>query len=139
MNKKDRQELFLDDYARTGNISQSCRNIQISTGTFYNWMNDEEFPKQFKIAKQQAKEDFKDFLEAKAKERIEAGSDSVLIFSLKTQARDRGWSDRKELEVQTFSRGEVNVNINVPKPPQDILNNWKQNTNIDLTDEFLDD
>lgn len=142
MSKENRQDEFIDHYRQNGNIHTSCKLIGVSTVTFYNWKkNTEGFEERVKQAKKEARqyanEMFLDFIEDKVREYIENGSERVLIHSLKTKGRSRGWSERKELEIQTFSKGEMNININVPKPPKDILDNWQQNTNI--SDHLLDD
>jgi len=91
---------FIKAYKKSyGNISESCRAVSISRTAYYKWMKtDEEFKSE--IEGVQPDEDFLDFLEHKAKERIEEGSDSVLIFALKAKGKSRGWIEKQIIENQ---------------------------------------
>ena len=86
-------------YIKTfGNVTQTCKTVGIERKTFYNWKEaDPEFKAAIESA--QPEERFLDFLEAKAAERINKGSDAVLIFALKTKGKSRGWVEKKELEL----------------------------------------
>ena len=79
-------------YIKTfGNITQACQILGIDNSTFHRWkQKDKKFAKALEDA--QPKE--RDFLESKAVSRINKGSDSVLIFALKTKAKSRGWVDQ---------------------------------------------
>lgn len=89
----------LEAYIKTfGNITQTCKSIGIDNSTFHRWKNnDPEFKAAIENA--QPEERFLDFLEAKAAERINKGSDSVLIFALKTKGKKRGWVEKQEIEL----------------------------------------
>jgi hypothetical protein len=81
-----------------GNITQTCQIAGIDRQTFYNWKDsDPKFKKALEDA--QPKERFKDFLESKAVSRINKGSDKILLHALKTKAKDRGWSEKQEIEL----------------------------------------
>lgn len=68
---------FIKAYKKSyGNISKSCKAISIVRQTYYNWIkNDIDFKNELEGI--EPEEDFLDFLEDKAKQRIEEGSDSV--------------------------------------------------------------
>lgn len=103
MDKK--KEAFLEAYKATfGNISQSCRAVGIVNQTYYNWKDkDAEFKKA--LDEIQPKEMLKDFLEAEAVRRLNDKrrmSDTLLIFMLKTKAKDRGYVERQEVDVNSY-------------------------------------
>lgn len=99
MSKKDNQAKFLLAYKKHyGNISEACKSIRIDRTTYYKWLESDKAFKE-KIENLSPEEDFLDFLESSASKRIKEGSDSVLIFALKTKARKRGWNEKQELEV----------------------------------------
>jgi len=94
-----KKESFVKAYKKTyGNVAKSCKSVSISRQTYYNWLKDPEF--KAKIDNIEPEEDFLDFLEDKAKERIEAGSDSVLIFALKAKGKKRGWIEKQIIEQE---------------------------------------
>jgi len=94
-----KKKATIEAYIKTfGNITQTCNVVGIERKTFYNWkQKDKDFKKAIEEA--QPKERFLDFLESKAVKRINDGSDSVLIFALKTKAKSRGWVEKQEIEL----------------------------------------
>lgn len=95
---KKRQETFLAEYAKTGNISHSARAVGIDRGTHYKWLDDPKYAVAFGSADAEAG----DVLEAEARRRAVEGvdepagwykgepggyvrrySDTLLIFLLK--------------------------------------------------------
>jgi hypothetical protein len=55
-----------------------------------------KYPK-VQAAREEAKETLNDWVESQMIKRIEAGSDTMMIWWSKTQMRSRGYSDRQEL------------------------------------------
>ena len=111
MSKKDNQKKFLIAYKKHfGNISKACKSAGIDRSMYYYWSNnDAEFKST--IDNIEPEEDFLDFLEDKAKERIEAGSDSVLIFALKAKGKKRGWIEKQIIEQEKNDEGkEIDYN-----------------------------
>lgn len=96
--KRDKKR-YIEAWGKSfGNITQTCKAIGITRQCYHNWLkNDPDFKKALEDV--EPDERFLDFLEAKAAERINKGSDAVLIFALKTKGKKRGWIERRELEV----------------------------------------
>lgn len=88
------KKAFIENMQRTlGNITESCKAVNISRSTFYEWRDhDEEFARQ--IA--DVEESCIDFAESKLKQRIAEGDTSANIFYLKTKGRNRGYNEKVE-------------------------------------------
>lgn len=92
--------IFLKAYELSfGNISESCRAAGITRGTFYRWANsptrvNERFRE--RLDKLKPHEARIDFLEAAHTALVKRGDTAAVIFGLKTQGRNRGWSERPE-------------------------------------------
>lgn len=90
-------------YQKSGcNISEACRVADIERQTFYNWLNADP---DFKSAIEEAKEKLLDFAESKLVEQIQTGITPALIFFLKTQGKQRGYTEK----VQTELSGSVKI------------------------------
>jgi hypothetical protein len=77
---------FLDHLSTSGNISESCTAAKLPRRTAYNWRNaDKDFAK----AWEEAKELGTDALEDEAVRRAREGSDTLLIFMLKSLRPDK--------------------------------------------------
>jgi len=98
--KKELQSAFIKAYTKSyGNVAKSCKAVDISRGTYYNWLkNDSKFKEL--VDNCSPEDDFLDFLEDKAVQRINEGSDSVLIFALKSKGKKRGWVEKQIVENQ---------------------------------------
>jgi len=84
---------FLDLYPKTMcNISKTCKQIGISRGTYYNWIDDDiKFEKEVK----NAKEGLIDDLESEIFNQIFNKHNVVAtIFALKCIGKKRGWSEQ---------------------------------------------
>lgn len=92
------KKAFLDAYAKTfGNKTQSCKAVDISRQTLYNWLqNDPEFKAQ--IENIEPDELLLDFVESKMVQKINDGDTAVLIFVAKTKGKKRGYVERQEIE-----------------------------------------
>lgn len=85
--------------ATHGNISSSCEKVGVNRKYFYSMMeNDPEFAQD--VA--DIKEKVIDIVESYALQRIRDGSDTMIIFFLKTQAKHRGYVERNELRHVGF-------------------------------------
>lgn len=78
-------ERFIRLYAKTGNITLSCRAARIGRQTYYDHLASNP---EFQTAVDAAKEEAIDELEAVARERGVASSDTLLIFLLKSLRPD---------------------------------------------------
>ncbi|MEZ5425246.1 MAG: hypothetical protein R2747_03170 [Pyrinomonadaceae bacterium] len=96
-------KLFYEAYEKTfGNISASCEYAGMSRRTYYGWMDSKrpehlEFKRRLKEIRPEERK--KDILEAKILEYALNGSVTAAIFTLKTQARDRGYGERPVNEM----------------------------------------
>ncbi len=94
-----KKEAFLKNFEKyLGIISTSCKATGITRQTYYNWINtDNDFNKKVNdITELQ-----KDFVESKLIENIKDNDTTAIIFYLKTKAKDRGYTDKTEIEVST--------------------------------------
>lgn len=92
-----KKEAFLEAYiASFGNITESCKAVDISRTCYYKWMeSDPEFKAQIDNA--EPNEVFVDFAETALMKRIKAEDTTAIIFALKTKGKKRGYVERTEL------------------------------------------
>ena len=103
MKLKGKKLLASEAYFKKGcNISEACRAAEINRTTFYTW---QETDPDFKAAIEEAKEKLLDFAESKLVEQIQTGITPALIFFLKTQGKQRGYTEK----VQTELSGSVKI------------------------------
>ena len=79
-----------------GVVTTAIQSVKMHRSTFYNWMKEDE---DFKQEVDDIRESALDFVESKMFERIENGSDTMIIFFLKTQGKKRGYIERTQLDV----------------------------------------
>lgn len=77
-------------------IAPACEMVGIDRKTHYNWLKDDPG---YKEAVEALQERTYDFVETKMVERINAGSDTMLIWYSKTKMKQRGFIERTEIEV----------------------------------------
>jgi transposase-like protein len=93
---KKKQIDFIEMYKlKAGNISEVCKAFGIARETFYDWRK--TFP-DFDKAIYDADNAKKDWVESKIIQRINEGSDKVLLFYAKHQLQDRGYIDKHEIQ-----------------------------------------
>ena len=79
-----------------GNVSEVCKQMNISRQTFYNYYNNDlEFKEQIDDIKNIAL----DFVESKLIGKIKEGDIVAILFYLKTQGKKRGYVERVENEI----------------------------------------
>ena len=79
-----------------GNLTETCRVHKISRQTFANWR---EKDPDFAAEAQEVREECGDIIESALMARIEAGDTTAIIFALKTKYKDRGWTERNEMQL----------------------------------------
>lgn len=94
LNKKAFCEAWLKTF---GNITHTCNLVKITRQTYYDWMKDDPEFKEA-IDNSEPLEIKLDFIENKIVERINKGSDTVLIMAAKTLGKKRGYVERQEIE-----------------------------------------
>jgi hypothetical protein len=87
-----------------GVLSDAAEILKCSTTTVYNYVNESEA---LQTVLYLAREKRKDKYEKALDKRRDAGSDAAIIFYLKTQAKDRGYIERSELDTN------ININVNI--------------------------
>lgn len=93
--KVDSQKLAKAYIKHKGNISKSCRELNISRQTFYRLKNDNEELEQalnegYEAILHKAEETLQDY--------IAKGNLTALIFFLKTKGKNRGYNERHEID-----------------------------------------
>ena len=71
---------FLAAYREMGNIAGAARAAEVGRQTHYEWLGDPDYAREFA----DAKEDAIEHLEEVARSRAKAGSDTLMIFLLKS-------------------------------------------------------
>ena len=92
-----------------GFLTTAAPKAGVSYRTIKRYVHD--FPS-VKQAMEEAHESITDFAESKLFKAIEEGNLTAIIFYLKTQAKDRGYTERAELKAEVEHKGEVKV-INI--------------------------
>lgn len=93
------KEIFLKQLKTSkGIIAPACKKANISRTTYYRWMENDP---NFKEEVNNIFEESIDHVESKMHRRINEGSDRMIIFYLETKGKDRGYSKKSELEIQT--------------------------------------
>ncbi len=89
------KEQAIDQIKKTkGLVSYAARRLGISRNQFYKIM--EKWP-EVKEARDEAREELKDFTELKLYQLIQAMNPWAIGFMLRTQAKDRGYIERSEI------------------------------------------
>ena len=79
-----------------GVVTTACKNVGIANKTHYEWLKkDTEYAEQVEAIKDIAL----DFAESQLHKRMQNGSDTAIIFYLKTQGKKRGYIERTETEL----------------------------------------
>lgn len=103
MYTKQQKQAILATYRETlGSLTETCKAHKLSHSTFCEWCKKDP---EFAAAVEETKEAFLDFAESALVERMRAGDTTAIIFALKTRGKQRGWSEKAELEVDLTSKG----------------------------------
>lgn len=78
-----------------GIVTTACKQVDISRQTHYEWMKEDA---DYKAAVESIADIALDFAESKLHKSIENGSDTAVIFYLKTKGKKRGYIERTEVE-----------------------------------------
>lgn len=91
---KEKKDL-LEALAQTiGIVSSACKACNISRMTYYRYYNEDP---EFKEKADDVKELQKDFCESLILKKMKEGDTTMIIFYAKTQMKDRGYTERKEI------------------------------------------
>lgn len=78
----------------SGIISSACKAANVSRMTYYRWYNEDP---DFREKADDIKELQKDFAESLILKKMKEGDTTMIIFYAKTQMKDRGYTERKEI------------------------------------------
>lgn len=92
--EREKEDLLNALSQTSGIISSACRAAGISRMTYYRYYNEDP---EFKEKADDIKELQKDFAESLILKKMKEGDTTMLIFYAKTQMKDRGYSERKEI------------------------------------------
>lgn len=99
MEQDKAKERFLKHFETSkGVISIACKKSRISRQTYYNWIKQDN---DFKEKVHDISEEQIDYVESKLIENIEKNDTTAIIFYLKTKAKERGYTDKTQVEVST--------------------------------------
>jgi ribosome biogenesis GTPase A len=105
------KQRFLEHYDRTyGNISLSCKSVNVARTTFYYWRDsDPEF--KAKLDQINPREKLKDFYENALIKKVRQGDTACTIFANKSFNKDRGYVERAELTLRSEEPIDVELRI----------------------------
>lgn len=92
--RKEKEGFLVALDGTKGIVRPACRVTGVSPATFYRWYNEDP---EFKEKVDDVKELQKDFCEALILKKMKDGDTTMLIFYAKTQMKDRGYTERREL------------------------------------------
>ena len=112
------KEEFLKVFEKSmGNVSVACNNYGCERQTFYNWYNQDD---DFRAKADAIREVRKDFVESQLDKKIKEGDTTAIIFYLKTQCKDRGYTEKIEYEGKQQTELKL-PDINLKVLPDDLL------------------
>lgn len=79
-----------------GVVTSACRSVGIDRSTHYKWMTSDA---KYKAAVADIENIAVDFAESQLHKSISKGSDTAVIFFLKTKGKSRGYIERTEQDV----------------------------------------
>lgn len=105
--KKDLKEKVLEFLeGNCGVIAPTCRGAHITRYTFYAWVKED---KEFADRVKQIQESAVDFVESKLYEKIKEGDTTAIIFYLKTKGKQRGYSEKQDINFNTDNNLKIEV------------------------------
>ena len=78
-----------------GIVTDACKKVKINRDTHYEWMKKDP---QYKAAVDSLSDLAIDFAESKLHTSIRNGSDTAIIFYLKTKGKKRGYVEKQEID-----------------------------------------
>ena len=105
-----------------GIVYSACMKAGITRSTFYKWINEDNV---FAEAVSDIKEQQKDFCESKILQKMQDGDSTMLIFYAKTQMRDRGYGDKREIvgkDGEALNTGPIVIEVIDSREQVDVKN-----------------
>ena len=91
---QEKADLLAALAANSGIVASACRAANVSRMTYYRYYNEDP---DFKEKADDVKELQKDFAESLILKKMKEGDTTMIIFYAKTQLKDRGYVERKEI------------------------------------------
>ena len=91
---KEKEDLIKALSQTSGIISAACKAANVSRMTYYRYYDEDP---DFKEKADDVKEMQKDFAESLILKKMKEGDTTMIIFYAKTQMKDRGYTERKEI------------------------------------------
>lgn len=91
---KEKADLLAALAANSGIVASACRAANVSRTTYYRYYNEDP---EFRERADDVKELQKDFAESLILKKMKEGDTTMIIFYAKTQMKDRGYVERREL------------------------------------------
>lgn len=91
---REKEALLTALAANSGIVASACRAANVSRMTYYRYYNEDP---DFKEKADDVKELQKDFAESLILKKMKEGDTTMIIFYAKTQMKDRGYVERKEI------------------------------------------
>jgi hypothetical protein len=91
---REKADLLAALAANSGIVASACRAANVSRMTYYRYYNEDP---DFKEKADDVKELQKDFAESLILKKMKEGDTTMIIFYAKTQMKDRGYVERREL------------------------------------------
>lgn len=109
MNKKEKLLKALDE--TQGLIAHACKKAgNISRSTYYRYMKeDPEFAKKV----EEIQENQIDFVEGQLIKNIASGRETSIIFYLKSKAKERGYTEKSNLDITSGGKSITDIKIEV--------------------------
>tara|TARA_Y100001973_G_C5135378_1_gene300022 strand:- start:287 stop:667 length:381 start_codon:yes stop_codon:yes gene_type:complete len=93
-----------------GVVTIACKNSEIPRSTFYKWLKDD---KDFKAKVKQIEDVALDFAESQLHKQIADNSTAATIFYLKTKGKNRGYTEKSELDLTSGGSPLTDIKIEV--------------------------
>ena len=94
-----------------GNITKACEMVGINRSTYYDYMKDPVFKRDF----EECEEIALDFAESQMYKKIQEGDGTIIKFFLKTKGKKRGYVERTESEQTITHSGHIDSTPDLSK------------------------
>lgn len=115
-----KRDLFVEAYRlQVCRVSSACKCINISRGTFYNWMKDDPA---FAVNVKEARDELLDLAESQVYKNVLAGKETSLIFLL-CNKRPEEWKNIQRVDMHVASQAasfakKLDTILNTPAPEE---------------------
>lgn len=115
--KKMKKKLIAALQKNMGLVTASCKEVGISTVTYYSWLKNDEA---FKEKVEEINEGTIDFVEGQLYKKIEQGSEKSILFYMRYKGKKRGYTD--SIDITTNGEKINNIQIEIIKKKDDDIN-----------------